>query len=68
MNILLIILLSIIALALIHLAIWVACGLLTLLFGLVLTIGATLIGLVAVLIEKIIDIIYNIYMKIRGRK
>jgi len=68
MNILLIILLSIIALALIPLAIWVAYGLLTLLFGLVITVGATLIGLVAVLIEKIIDIIYNIYMKIRGRK
>jgi len=68
MNPFLIALLIIIGLALIPLAIWVAYGLLTLLFGLVITVGATLIGLVAVLIEGIGDIIYNIYMKIRGRK
>jgi len=68
MNIFLIALLSIIALAALPFAIYITFGLLVMLFGLGVYITSAVLGSFIVLVEWICEIIYNIVNKIGGKE
>ena len=68
MNPFLIVLMVIGVLVLLPFVIWMLYLLLTLLFGLVLAVGAILIGFVVVIIEGICEIVSSIYKKMRRKR